>query len=99
MEEINSVINHLAALAHLDLEPEERRDLAGQLSDILDAASRIRELDTAEIDPAAHLLSDARLLRSDEVKPSLPAGEALQNVPRCKDNLIEVPRMLKSSAE
>lgn len=99
MSDFTAAIGALAALAHIELDPEEEKYLAGQLREILEAAARVQELDTRGVDPAEGLLSTEQLFRDDEVKASMPAEDVLRMAPRSRDGCIEVPRLLRRSAE
>ncbi len=84
-------VDYVAALARLTLEPEEKKRMAGQLSDILDTARRIRELDTEGVEPTSHVINLQPVLRDDETRPSLTLNRVLQNAPRRQRDFFRVP--------
>lgn len=84
-------VDYVARLARLDLLPAEKELMAGQLSDILETARRVQELDTAGVEPTSHVLSMAATMREDEVSPSLPLNKVLQNAPRRQKGFFRVP--------
>ena len=47
---------HVASLAHLDLSDEEVEKLGEQLNAILEAVSKVSELDLADVPPTSHPL-------------------------------------------
>lgn len=71
------MVVHIAELAKLQLTDEEIERYAEQLSDILDYAERLQQLDTDAISPTASVLPLRNVLRDDRVYPSLPRDEAL----------------------
>ncbi len=86
-------VDHVANLARLRLEPEEKKQMAGQLENFLAVARKIQELDTAGIEPTSHVISLKAVMRDDEVKPSLPVEKVLQNAPGRSSDYFKVPRI------
>ncbi len=76
-------VAHIAELAKLKLTEEELEKMARQLSEILDYAARLNELDTAAIPPTASVIPNQNVMRPDSVTPSLPREEVLANAPDC----------------
>jgi aspartyl-tRNA(Asn)/glutamyl-tRNA(Gln) amidotransferase subunit C len=82
---------HVARLARLELSDPEVERFQGQLSAILDAVSKVQELDLADVPPTSHPLDVVNVWRDDEPRPSLPVDEALANAPGRRGDLFEVP--------
>ena len=82
---------HVARLARLALTEEELERLGGQLEAILDAVSKVSELDLADVPPTAHPLDLVNVLASDEPRPSLERDVALRNAPLAEDGAFRVP--------
>lgn len=87
-------VEHIAALARLELTEEEEQRYAEQLSDILDYAARLDELDTDQIPPTASVLNMQLRLRGDQSRPSLPTEDVLRNAAKTKDEQFQVPPVL-----
>jgi aspartyl-tRNA(Asn)/glutamyl-tRNA(Gln) amidotransferase subunit C len=68
-------VEHIAALARLELDAEELERYRQQLSAILDYAARLRELDTSEILPTTRVLPQSSIPGSDDVPPALREDE------------------------
>jgi aspartyl-tRNA(Asn)/glutamyl-tRNA(Gln) amidotransferase subunit C len=83
-------VEHIAELAKLELTEAEIELYAGQLSDILDFAARLQELDTDAIPPTASVLPLRSVLRPDVVQPSLPRDAALANAADQTDGQFRV---------
>ncbi len=92
-------VEHVAGLARLGLEPEERERLRDQLSSILGHIEELEELDTAAIPPTAQVIELASVMRPDEVRPSLPRDAVLANAPRQSDGFFEVHAILGGGEE
>ena len=88
-------VRAIARLARLQLTAEEEERFASQLSDVLDYAARLREVDTSEIPPTASVLPMSAPLRPDEVRPCLPREQLLAGAPDSEGGLFRVPRVLE----
>jgi len=82
---------HIARLARLELADGEVEHFQEQLSAILDAVSKVQELDLADVPPTSHPLDVVNVWREDEPRPSLPVEEALANAPGREGDLFRVP--------
>jgi aspartyl-tRNA(Asn)/glutamyl-tRNA(Gln) amidotransferase subunit C len=82
---------HVARLARLELSEAEVERFQEQLSAILDAVSKVQELDLTDVPPTSHPLDVVNVWREDEPRPSLPLEEALANAPERDDGFFKVP--------
>ena len=82
---------HVADLARLALTDEEVERLTGELAAILDAVSKVAELDLADGPPTSHPLDVVNVFRADEPRPSLPLEDAFANAPSEEDRHFRVP--------
>ncbi|WP_304171281.1 Asp-tRNA(Asn)/Glu-tRNA(Gln) amidotransferase subunit GatC [Limnochorda pilosa] len=90
-------VERVARLAHLGLTDEEKEHLQRDLSLILEAFDRLREVLTEGVEPTTHLVPQESVLRPDTVRPSLPQGQVLANAPETRDGFFRVPRILEES--
>ena len=88
-------VEHIAALARLELTEEEVERYRQQLSAILDYAARLQALDTSHIPPTSSVLPARSVLRPDEVRPSLALDELLRNAPQSENDQFRVPPVLE----
>jgi aspartyl-tRNA(Asn)/glutamyl-tRNA(Gln) amidotransferase subunit C len=82
---------HVAELARLALTEDEVERLGAQLSAILEAVSKVSELDLSDVEPTSHPLDLVNIWREDEPDPSLPLEVALANAPEQEDGHFRVP--------
>ena len=82
---------HVAKLARLELREDEVPRFQEQLSAILDAVSKVSELDLADVPPMSHPLDVVNVLGEDEPRPCLPLEEALANAPEREGPFFAVP--------
>jgi aspartyl-tRNA(Asn)/glutamyl-tRNA(Gln) amidotransferase subunit C len=82
---------HVAHLARLELRDDEVERLEGQLNDILEAVSKVSELDLEDVPPTSHPHDVVNVWAEDEPRPCLSAEEALANAPEREGNFFKVP--------
>jgi aspartyl-tRNA(Asn)/glutamyl-tRNA(Gln) amidotransferase subunit C len=88
-------VEYVAALARLELSPDERRQMTEQLGRILDYIAKLNELDTTDVPPTSHVLPIRNVTRPDDVKPSMPRDEGLALAPESEDAYFAVPRVIE----
>jgi len=88
-------VEHVARLARLELSSEEKERLRSQLDAILGYVEQLRRVDTTGVEPTAHVLPLANVMRDDEVRPSYPAEAMLANAPEAREGQFRVPRILE----
>ncbi|MBM4379240.1 MAG: Asp-tRNA(Asn)/Glu-tRNA(Gln) amidotransferase subunit GatC [Deltaproteobacteria bacterium] len=87
-------VAHVAALARLELSPDEAALYRAQLSAVLDAASLLDEVDVSGVQPTR---GDAPVppLRPDVERPSLSPEQVLGNAPAKVGTTFSVPKILE----
>ena len=83
-------VRHVAELAKLHLSDAEVEQFAEQLSDILDFAAKIQEVDTSSIAPTPYPLPLTNVMREDQVGDCLTNEEALANAPDSDNGFYRV---------
>jgi len=82
---------HVARLARLELTDDEVTKFQEQLSAILEAVSKVSELDLSDVPPTAHPLEIANTWAEDEPHESLTHDEVFANAPERDDDHFRVP--------
>jgi aspartyl-tRNA(Asn)/glutamyl-tRNA(Gln) amidotransferase subunit C len=88
-------VKYVAHLARLTLSPGEQEKIGAQLGNILGFIGKLRELDVSQVEPTAHAVPLVNVVRPDEIRPSLPASEALRNAPAQANGLFLVPKIVE----
>jgi aspartyl-tRNA(Asn)/glutamyl-tRNA(Gln) amidotransferase subunit C len=88
-------VEHIARLARVRLQPDEIERLSQQLSGILDHFAALSAVDTEGVEPTAHPLPLANVMRDDSVAPSLPVEDVLANAIATEDGYIRVRAVLE----
>ena len=89
-------VRTIAALARLDLTPEEIDRFSRQLRDVLAYAAQVQQVDTTGVPPTSHPLANEPVWREDVPTTSLDRATVLQQAPDAsiKAGLFKVPKVL-----
>ena len=87
-------VRKVAKLARLKLSDAEVEQFSGQLGAVLGYVEVLNELNTEGVEPLAHPLEIADVLRDDLPVPSLPRDAALSNAPKSDGKCFLVPQII-----
>jgi aspartyl-tRNA(Asn)/glutamyl-tRNA(Gln) amidotransferase subunit C len=82
---------NVARLARLELTDDEVTRFQEQLSAILDAVSKVSELELSDVPPTSHPLEIDNAWGEDVPRPSLTLDEAFANAPDRDGDYFRVP--------
>ena len=82
---------HVAQLARLELNDEEVERFRRQLSSILEAVSKVSELDLSDVPATSHPLAIANAWAEDEPRPCLPLEDVFANAPDRDEDYFRTP--------
>jgi aspartyl-tRNA(Asn)/glutamyl-tRNA(Gln) amidotransferase subunit C len=85
---------HVARLARLAIPSEQVPKLTGELESILEYVARIGEVDLGGVEPMAHPIPLANVLRDDAETPALPLEQVLRNAPETDGPFFKVPKVI-----
>ncbi len=86
---------HIARLARVGLTEAEVDRMGEQLSNILENFETLKQVNTDGVPPTAQSIALQNVLRSDEIKPSLPPENVLANAPQKQDDFFKVRHVLE----
>jgi aspartyl-tRNA(Asn)/glutamyl-tRNA(Gln) amidotransferase subunit C len=83
-------VEYVAKLAMLEVADEEKKQLAEQLSRIVEYVEQLNRLDVSNIEPTAQVVTSAKhAVRDDRVVPRPGSGDAGKTV-----KLFKVPKVI-----
>ena len=89
----------VADLAYLDLSEAELEMYRNQIDEILEYIGKLNELDTANVEPMAQVLTDDQTadatLREDVIVPCEVASEILRQAPDPEPPYFRVPKVIE----
>jgi len=87
-------VEHIAKLAKLEFNEDEKGKFTEQFNEILAFMEKLNELDTSNTEPLSHVIELQNVFREDVVKPSISTDEALKNAPAKTDKFFKVPKVI-----
>lgn len=91
----NLDVAYVANLARIALSEEETRLFQDQLSQVLEHAEKLREVDVSNVEVTAHAVPVFNVFREDEMRDWFTAEEALSNAPQKANGLFIVPKVVE----
>jgi aspartyl-tRNA(Asn)/glutamyl-tRNA(Gln) amidotransferase subunit C len=83
-------VEYVAKLANLEVAPDEKKELAGQLSRIVEYVEQLNKLDVSNVEPTTQMLEDVKhSVRDDRVVARTGSGEAGKTV-----KYFKVPKVI-----
>jgi len=82
---------HVARLARLEIPAGEIETVREQLGAILEAVSKVSELDLSDVEPTSHPLDLVNVWDEDEPRDSLSLDDAFANAPARDGDMFRVP--------
>jgi aspartyl-tRNA(Asn)/glutamyl-tRNA(Gln) amidotransferase subunit C len=95
MEVNDALLDKLADLARLEIEPKEREGLKQDLQRMISFVEKLQELNTGGGGPQLHMTDAANVLRDDVVQGSVSREEGLKNAPDTDGVFFKVPKVIK----
>ncbi|MDF2939360.1 MAG: aspartyl/glutamyl-tRNA(Asn/Gln) amidotransferase subunit [Gammaproteobacteria bacterium] len=94
MVEENTVV-HIARLAHLEIRPEQISKYTKDLGNILDMVKALEEVNTDNIEPMTHPLSQAQRMREDRVTENDERKTLQETAPAIAAGMYLVPQVIE----
>jgi aspartyl-tRNA(Asn)/glutamyl-tRNA(Gln) amidotransferase subunit C len=88
------MVDKLAQLSKLTFTNEQKIAITADLEQMIAFVEKLQELDTTGVPPLMHMSDTVNVLRADEVQPSAPVQQVLQNAPHSKQDFFCVPKVI-----
>lgn len=88
-------VKHIANLSKLYLTEEELESYTTNLSNIVNFANELTNIDVEGVKPTAHILDIKNVFREDKVEPSYEREEILKNAPTKEAGCVSVPKVVE----
>lgn len=89
------MVDYIARLSRLELQPGEKRAMTEELERIVAYMDVLDRLDTQGVEPMSHVFPVKNVLREDEVGPSQDRGELLAGSPGGDREAFLVPKAVE----
>lgn len=91
----SEMLQKIAHLARLEVDPAEEASLLDSLNGVLTWMEQLNEIDTTGVEPLTHISDGLNVLRDDVVANQLPREQALLNAPQHDDAFFQVPKVME----
>ena len=95
MEITNETVEHIAHLARLEFNGEEKENIKKDLSKIIGFVDQLNSVDTDGVEPLIFMTDAINVLREDIYEPSITQEEALKNAPNHDSDYFKIAKVLK----
>ena len=87
-------VARVAALARIELRPDEVDRLAGELGVIVESIAKVSQVATPDVPATSHPLPLTNVYRDDVPQAALPVADVLAGAPASEDGKFLVPQIL-----
>ncbi len=86
-------VEHVAKLARLELDEDEKIKFSKQLGDILKYVEMMNEVDTTGVEPMNHSIDFSNVMRDDIETYEVAKEELMANAPDVEGDFFKVPKI------
>lgn len=97
MQVTEEMLDKMAKLARLNIDPSQRAILLQEMTDIMGWVEELNEVDTSDVEPLIHMSQEINKFRPDVVDGQLSQPEALTNAPKSDGTFFQVPKVIDPS--
>ena len=90
-----ATVRRLAELSKLSFSETEETDMVDGLNEMIAFVDKLKELDTANVEPLVFMTDETNVLREDVVEAPISQAEALKNAPSKDMYYFRVPKVIK----
>ena len=91
----DALVEKLCRLAMLQFDESEKEEIKSDLQKMIGFVDKLKELDTAGVEPLLHMSPNVNVLREDVVQDMVSREEALKNAPLHDEQFFNVPKVIK----
>jgi len=89
------VVEYVAHLGRLELDPDEVEQYTTQLDNILEYMDKLNSLDTSGVEPMTHAIPNVNVFREDTVVEPFSVGASVGNAPERQASFFRVPPIIE----
>jgi aspartyl-tRNA(Asn)/glutamyl-tRNA(Gln) amidotransferase subunit C len=90
-----ATVRRLAELSKLSFSENEETEMVDGLNEMIAFVDKLKELDTANVEPLVFMTEETNVLREDVVEAPISQAEALKNAPSKDMYYFRVPKVIK----
>lgn len=90
-----ATVRRLAELSKLSFSENEETEMVDGLNEMIAFVDKLKELDTANVEPLVFMTGETNVLREDVVEAPISQAQALKNAPSKDMYYFRVPKVIK----
>jgi len=94
MKITDETVEHIANLARLEFEGDEKIRIKEDLENIITFMEKLQEVDTDNVTPLMFMTNEKNRLRDDVAELTVSHEEALKNAPKKDSDYFRIPKVL-----
>ena len=94
MKITDETVGHIANLARLEFEGDEKIRIKEDLDNIITFMEKLQEVDTDNVTPLVFMTNEKNRLRDDVAELTVSHEEALKNAPKKDSDYFRIPKVL-----
>ena len=91
----NETLNKIAHLARLEIRESDREKMLADMNNMVAFVEKLKEVDTAGVEPLTTMTHEVNAMRDDTVKQLLSKEEALTLAPKHDADFFRVPKVME----
>ena len=95
MQITKEIVKKTAHLARLHFSENEEEHMKEDLQKMVDWVDKLKEVDTADVEPLTNMSMEVNQFREDEVGEHIAREKALKNAPVKNAEFFRVPKVIK----
>ncbi len=95
MKITDETVEHIANLARLEFEGDEKTRIKEDLENIITFMEKLQEVNTDNVDPLVFMTNEKNRLRDDVAEVTISHEEALKNAQKKDSDYFRIPKVLK----
>lgn len=95
MEITDDSVDHIAHLARLEFNGEEKKAIKADLTTMINFVDQLNAVDTDGVEPLVFMTDAINVLREDVQKETITQAEALKNAPNHDSDYFKIAKVLK----
>lgn len=94
MKITNETVEHIAHLARLEFEGDDKEAIRSDLERIVNFMEKLQEVDTENVEPLVFMSHEINRLREDKAEVKITQEQALKNAPKKDSDYFRIPKVL-----
>jgi aspartyl-tRNA(Asn)/glutamyl-tRNA(Gln) amidotransferase subunit C len=95
MEITDELVDHIAHLARLEFEGEEKENIKSDMNKMLEFVAQLNRVNTDGVEPLIFMTDSINVLREDVAGRTLSQEEALKNAAHKDSDYFKIAKVLK----